>query len=213
MLFSVLVLGALVAAIAFSSMQVKLRDSEWIREISIKDEVVMNTTLWLSDIEDYEVDKGWVEAMADEMSLNELLEIKTIDNKHGTYQKIIEKESYERCAACANELIQDCLNTIIANKLEQAGYTDTVTAEMVQKLVTDILGCDIDQYFVEKHIQMIPSYEELQNRLSETGEYEISGEMIEWKTDTKEELDVYIIKNNFFILTDKSIVYSKYDKE
>lgn len=186
-------------------------NGKWMRDVDLTEEYVANTAIWLSDVQDVEIDKAWVEDRSNEIIATSVLTLKSGAFLNGNYIEEIDSASYTDCKNIVYDEVSSMMREIIKERLVFAGYADEVSDAEADALISEMLGMDMRQYLEANAITFIPSFEELSADVSRSGSYTIGMNSIKWveKSSGSETEDKYTKDGNIMIFTDKPVLYRK----
>ena len=186
------------------------------REVDITREIAANIALWLSDIEGTDIDTDYVKDRCGEFKVRSSLTLYKDGFNKGTYEEAFDEASYNELQKLTDSVIDSILNEIIAERLVEAGYAETVTPEEAAVIVSSVLGSDASSYIKDNNVSLVPNLEKLSEEYGmSSGEYSISKGMITF-TDSVNGSKIsenLIRKKNSLVLVDSNRVYVREDAE
>lgn len=206
-------IGVALAAFFFNRMN-KV-SGEWTRDIDITDEVISKSALWMSEIEGVHIDMDWVKGVADKQGYKAVINLdltmaETVRGQ-GTYDLVVDTNSYDECKSDTYALLAECLNRVVADRLTLVGYADNVSADEAVAITEEVLGQSLESYLQSKNMDMVPGYEVLSDKYSSNGSYVFNTETITWTNDKAGETytESYIVDSDMLIFPESEIIYRK----
>lgn len=184
-------------------------DGSFTRNEDITDSVITNAAIWLSDIEGISLNEEWIASKADRIVLDITLIVTPTATGAGDYVIELDQDSYNDCFAMSYALVGNCLKEVIANRLIAAGYSEDMDEAEVTALTTEILGMTLEEYLIDKELVLIPQYEDLAAKYSETGTYTIKNDSITINSAEGERIESFLYNENAFSLPDLGLTYRK----
>lgn len=181
------------------------------REVDATDALCGNMAVWLSTIDGTSIDTAWVKDRCNE-KFTVIFELTLSGGgKVKNYSEEMNAESYDKLADQVDNTLEDILSEIIAEKLMDAGYAESVQPSEAKSLAQQILGVNVSEYIKENGVNLVPSSEEMEHMYSiGKGSYRMSkGQMNFSPEDGKPFSETVIQKKNTMVLTDSNIVYEK----
>lgn len=180
----------------------------WTAKIEMTDEIVTNSIVWLSDIQNAEINREWVKSKCDPIEVEVVLNVNKTEGSKGTYDISVDMESYENCKKQAYDLVADCIKDIVLDRLTKLGYED-ISADELNELITQVLGNDLDEYLQDKTGELIPSYEDIALTYEQNGEYEVDGKEIVLTHGSESERKSLLFDDKNLVIGDAPTVYRK----
>ena len=175
------------------------------REIDVTDRVSADIALWLSDIDDMEIDSGWVKSRVEPYVVKETLTLSDDD----VYSAQIDSDSYNALTDKVNADIDTLLTEIIRDKLIEKGYKDEVSDEEAAQITKDVLGMSASMYLQSAGISLVPTINEISEPLE--GEFSMHGNKITYSVNGNEKSETIIKKKGTLVFAESGRVY--YEKE
>lgn len=205
-----LVLIVIIAVAGFTVCIVLKKNSvsgKWVRSIDITDAVVSNAALWLSDIEYVDYDSDKLKEMISPLSIDIILEMNKTGLGKGNYKVYISDSSYEACSDAAGRLLVTCMEDAVLKGLTDAGYRDSVSPEMAQSAIRDVLGMGMDEFLRDRGVDIMLSKDKISGGVIGEGEYEAGFDKITWNYNGTSVTEDYVLNRNKLILPDEGYIY------
>ena len=210
--FILLVIIGLVALTVYYVSRINSISGTWERDYDVTDEVATNTVVWLSDIEGEDIDVDWVKSRIGELDVKVILQMNKTGFRKGEYSISVDEASYAECENKTKEILASCMEEIIASKLQEAGYGDTVTTAQSQEAILNVLGCSMQEYLSQNEVSVMYPIENINSEVSESGQYEVDIKTITWMHDGQELSEKYVKNAEVMILPEGEEIYSKRDQ-
>lgn len=207
--FILFVIVAVVTLVVVYVLKISSTTGSWVRKIDITDEITANAVIWMSSIEDADINSEWIQSHGDTFEVKAVLKMDKSKFGAGHYQIYIDDESYKECEKKAKVMLSACMEDVIARKLQEAGYKDTVTNVQSQAAILNVLGCSMEEYLQQNEISVMVPYNDLNNRVNEEGDYLVNAQYITFNHDGLNIEERYIQSGDKLILTEGAYVYSK----
>lgn len=204
----VAVLTILIAGVVcFYVSRLNIHNGTWGREIDLTDETCANTLLWLSDINDAEVNEDFVREILgeDRIILPVYLELNQTKLGEGTYKIYIDSDDYAQCEKRATGLAADCLTEIIDKTLKKDTSFDN--GKTVNEMAEQILGESLESYLENKELKLISSKEKLIQENEKEGTYTISTNKITWEFEGEAVTEDIVRNKDYIFLPDENVIY------
>lgn len=181
------------------------------READITDRVSADMAVWLSDINDPEIDAEWVRSRASGYSIKEIMVL-----SDGQYTRSIDQDSYNKLTADVYSDLGRMLTEIIKGKLLEKGYKENMSDEETAQIATEILGMSISDYLKSSELPIILPIQELASSIfnsdpgmNEAGTYKVRGGKITVNTGSETISETIINKKGTLVFTESGKIYNE----
>lgn len=152
----VLILSAVVGLFVFNEYRA-LKEPKF-EYVSLSEEAAARAYVWLSKIEDNEVDFDEVKGCMGDFNL-ELVMMPT--EEKGIYHRNLADGSYEYAASQAKIGMEKAYKMVVRNRLLAAGFEGECTDEEIENLMQKTFGVSVEEYLDSREIELLPTEEEL----------------------------------------------------
>lgn len=173
------------------------------RDIDITDRVASDIAIWLSDIDDMEIDSAWVKSRVEPYVVTEVLTLSDDD----AYSLEVGADSYAKLTAKVNGDLDALLTEIIRDKLVQRGFKEEVSNEEAAQITKEVLGMSASEYLQTNGISLVPDKEEI--IASKKGTFSMRGNKITIDDGSGSVTETIIKKKGTLVFTDSGRVYNE----
>lgn len=182
---------------------------DFVRKLDITDQVVSQVTLWLNDVEGADIDPDWVRDKGQEICADVELTFIPEGLTKGTFTETLNTESYAHCSEEAYRITGECLRELIVNRLTAVGYSESLSNDEADALITEALGMSLDNYLKNAGVDIIPDYNELAEEINRSGEYKIRRMTLEWTRDGADAVDSFSVTKDSLAVLDAGFIYMR----
>ncbi|MCI8881413.1 MAG: hypothetical protein HFH93_05750 [Lachnospiraceae bacterium] len=149
---------------------------EWVTELDMTKQAAARAYGWLQDIEAVSVSVEDVEAYMPELTIQVSLSFEQTDRFRGTFRCDVLPESYEACNQAAYDAFALAFESLVAERLRMAGYTQDT--DSVEALIGETFGMSAASYLQTCGPALLPALEELQAEYNGSGIYEAGEDVL-----------------------------------
>jgi len=188
------------------------KGKSYIRQIDVTDIVAGEVAVWLSEIEGENIDVEWVKQRCDKVYVQSTL-IFAGEEGNNTFKESIDEDSYSELNKYADDLINNLLSEVLADRLTRSGYADSVSGTEALEIAASVLGEAPSDYIREKNVILVPSIEYLNSTytLGEGSYTQEKGIITFEKGNAETVIESVIIRKDSLVLKDSSLVFIKED--
>lgn len=146
---------------------------KYIEKVDITNEVISNAAVWLSSLQDSEINTEKIDEYMDDIMVDIILDMNSSGMKNGTYSLKVDQSSYDKACDLAYECLANELKDFIAASLDKVSYDLEEENTSIDELINEALGMDIKQYLLECKVYLLPSYEDICSRYEASGNYSV----------------------------------------
>lgn len=210
---SVLLVGLIMCAVYIIMQHLPGKSSKkqvYHRSVNVADCLSGDIAIWLSTIEDVEIDSAYVSKKLGNIKVDSVLTMDTDSDGNNTYQEMIDDKSYEDMTNKVNKIVEEILSSAIAKSLEESGYAEEVSNSEAEAIASSVLGMSISEYLQANNVLLIPAKDSLEKMLNMgSGTYNIKKKEIIFTTGEGETTsEQFMKKNGSLILIDSQRIYS-----
>ena len=116
----------------------------------------------------------------------------------GSWEKRLEKESYEKAEENARKGLGSAFYKLLALRAAKTGH-DGFSQEDASQLMQEATGMNAEEYFSETGLQLLPPLDELQSFYDSAGTYAVEKEELIWNNESR---------YHFLVDDDMLVIYS-----
>lgn len=203
-----ILLGALIAGAVFL-LKGRSNSGTFERNVDITDKVTSDMAMWLSDINEPEIDADWVRGRVGNYSVKEILVL-----SDGNYLRSIDQDSYNNLVAAVYSDLARLLTEVIKDRLTASGYKENLTNEETAQISAEILGMSIQDYLASSNLPVIQNLQDMTLTLFGTdvgtaGTYKMRGGKITESDGINTINETLIKKRGTLIFTESGRIYNE----
>lgn len=171
-LLSLCALNAFLIYLYFFGSKEQDLTGEWAADLDMSEQAAVTAYIWLQDIEGVSVSLEEIESRMPELTVEVNMQLEQTAQAEGTFQCMIDQESYDACDQAAYEAFAAAFRELTAERLRMAGYEGGTEEEAVEALAAEAFGMPTVSYLRTCASALLPSLEELQAAYDGSGTYE-----------------------------------------
>lgn len=187
------------------------------RKADVSDKICGDIALFLSDIDNPDIDSEWVKNRVEPYIVTEVIALSPEGSAKDSYSRFIDPDSYALLNDKVNSDLDKLLNEIIKDKLIEKGYKEDMSDEETASLVNTVLGMSTSDYLVSNGISLLPPLDELSlsiigSKEVQNGTYKIHGNSMDIEINGNKQTESIIKKKGTLVFTAGGKVYNEEQK-